>query len=570
MVISEKSKKTIRGQTLVDALLAVAIIGIVAWGLMMTLKFVTLTFIKAREQSQAASLSERFFTRLNNIPYPYIFAADSNLPSYNLTGTFGPVTAQVAAYPYRQVFDELQGLLKSARFDRFVLTTKFMLRDLSDLDSDGETTDLRYYTDSDANGIDDYDSGVRYTQQNADGDFWDIFGSPEITEEPHTRLKEATLKIYKGGQVILEEQRLISWEKFTGVEGKAAGATLKLVVSAPSENSALYDLSAPAQLASFSLAIAKSYPAEVAAIRADAGAPLSVVGETDPNALVGFRLEASTGPVLDTLTSSMAGDFSGPAMTLTGSLTEGKNKIFAQATKDVYYSPWNITEIIRDINPPAISGQTPTGAVKNRQPYVRAILLDSPVAPGKDVSGVNASVISLFIGTVSVNYNYDSQSGLAGYVDSVSGLPPVLSTQTYTVRLEGGDNAFYKAASTWTLTPSPDSVDASAPSVSSKSPIGIAGTNPPTISCDVFDNQSGIILDTVELILDGAVVVSSTMGNLASSLTPLAQQDGVTVSYTPSYSLPAGGHNVTVRGSHWAASPSDKVSSTDTWSFNVP
>jgi len=48
-----------------------------------------------------------------------------------------------------------------------------MARDLSDLNHDGKTTDLRPYADIDNNFQDDWDPGMRYNDQNGDLDYYD-------------------------------------------------------------------------------------------------------------------------------------------------------------------------------------------------------------------------------------------------------------------------------------------------------------------------------------------------------------------------------------------------------------
>ncbi|OGR56919.1 MAG: hypothetical protein A3I11_03195 [Elusimicrobia bacterium RIFCSPLOWO2_02_FULL_39_32] len=559
-----------KGFGLVETMMAIAILGIVVMSLASVMEFVTITSVKSREQTHAVNISQRFFTRLNNIPYPYVFSCNSSSANYGLNGTFGPVTNQVSTYPYIAVFNELRALMSVHRFDKFTLDIKFAIRDLGDLDSDGQTIDLRYFADSNGDLSDDYDSGVRYFNQNGDGDYRDIYGTPQITEEPHTRLKEATLKLYKKGQLIFQDIQLISWEKFTGVEGKAAGATLTIMVSTPSENSIVYSLAQTHQQNSYNLTITKTASEPSITQRADASLPLRIIGETTPNATLSWKLGASTNSTLDTCSADLLGQFDCSVSNLTNNLVEGTNTLFGQATKTVYYSPWNPTTFIRELSTPTITAQTPTGTIPNLQPTVRATILDQPLTAGRVVSGINSDLITFFNGTTTVNHTYDNLTGYVTWIDSITALPPILSDGSYTMILEGGDNAGYKARSTWTFTISVGMTDHSAPSISNKDPIGIAASNPPTISCRVFDNQSGIILNSVVLSLDGVVMVSSGIGNLATACAALTQQDGYTVSYIPDSVLTSGSHSVAIQASHWATNPTNKISSQDTWLFNVP
>jgi len=208
---------------------------------------------------------------------------------FDIQGDFGPVTAQTAQYPYLAVLENLRTLVNDANFDRFVIYTDFMIRDLSDLDGDGETTDLRPFTDANHDDIDDYDPDIRYFDQNYDGDWNDFYGSPEVSEEPDTHIKEATLELYKDGKVVYEETRLLSLEKLTGEPGKASGGDLKLLIEEPAQNSTLYALDTAQQTASFNLAVSKAYPSNAPSYRADSSNLLYMSGETDPLADLEFR-----------------------------------------------------------------------------------------------------------------------------------------------------------------------------------------------------------------------------------------------------------------------------------------
>ena len=557
-------------------MVSVTLLTVIALAMGYVFRQVSKTSVKVREQNYASTFSERFFTRLNNIPYPFVFDVDSSSASYGLAGTFGPVTNQ-SAYPYAVVFGDLVTLMATYKIDRFTLTNRFMIRDLSDVNGDGYQTDLRCYTDANADGYDDYDgtvstSGLRYLDQNADGDFWDTYyNGGEITEEPHTHLKESTLILYKKGEVIFQDVRLISWEKFTGAEGKAAGASLRILVSSPSENSSVYSAFTAGQQAAVNQSIAKPYPEDVIAVRADAVSPLIIAGETAALATISWKIDTSTNPTLDTCSSDNNGAFVCSGPNVTANLNEGVNTLLGQAVKSVFYSPWSPTTFIYDLNPPHVSSQTPTAAIPNLQPIIYAVLKDTPVIENRTPSGINSSVSTLFNGTTTVNHTFDSSTGKIMWIEEVPGLPPVLSTGAYTMYAEGGDNAYYKVRSTWSFTLEIDDfTDHSAPSVSHKVPSGGGVTAYPLVSCRVFDNQTGIRLHSIALSIDGSIVVSSATGNLLTSLEPLVNQDGHTVSYQVESPLSSGWHTATVSADHWGTSPANRINQTERWNFSVP
>jgi type II secretory pathway pseudopilin PulG len=563
------SKRSGAGFSLVEVIISILILGVIITGIIAFLQSASLMIVSAQERTRASKLAQKIFSVLGNIHYHYIFRCDSSISEFGLAGDFGPVTNQTSPYPYLKNLQELQQTAEDYRFDKFTIETKFMIRDLSDLDGDGETTDLRAFIDTNNDGADDYDSGIKYLDQNNDGDYYDFFGSPDVSEEPDTHIKKVTIKIYKNNEKIFQEIQLISLEKFSGIQSRASGAELKLVLNEPKVNSSLYALDTLEQQTSPNLIVTFSYPAGVKAYRADSSDILRLSGITDPVAQTDWRLISATSPILDTTYADMLGNFDFYAFNITFNLVEGDNEIWGQATKDSSYSPWDKTNVIRDINPPVIQNITPTGTVTSKQPLVGGEIVDNPVTAGNSVSGICPDVITLLKDGIPVNHDYDSSSGMVRCLDSLSGLPPILSTGiVYTMVLEGGDNAYYKVKTTWTFICQIADPDDSIPSISQKDPVGTALSNPPTISCKVSDNQSGIIINSIRMTLNGDVVVSSA--NISQCFTPFPNPDGGYVSYTPPSPLTGGIHNVEVNVSHWADNPYDKRTSAGTWSFHVP
>jgi hypothetical protein len=163
-----------------------------------------------------------------------------------------------------------------------------------------------------------------------------------------------------------------------------------------------------------------------------------------------------------------------------------------------------------------------------------------------------------------VTHSYNSVTGEVIWVDPVSWGPPVLSTGSYIVTLEGGDRAYYKVISTWSFTVEIEEPDHSPPAISQKSPIGACQTQIPVISVKIFDNQSGIDPYSITLKLDGNIVVNAS--NVGGHYDP----QGGYLTYVPTSPMADGTfHTVEVTASHWATSPPDKVTSTDSWNFFI-
>jgi hypothetical protein len=543
-----------KGSALLETVVAVLIMSTAGIALIVMIQKAMLVSVKSREQQTCARMAQTAFARLKNVDFYFLFAADSAQANYGLQ----------AAYPYMAVLNGLRTTLQSSKFDRFRVQVTFMRRDTSDVNGDGRTSDLIAFTDEGGDLVDDYDSSIRYFDQNLDGDFFDTYtaGGRTISEQPDTHIKRVTIDVFRGGDAACSQTELVSLEQFGGDYNPSSEAVLALLVSTPTNNSFLYKADTPGLQSSRSLVIAKSYPPEIGQFRADTVSALVLSGETDPLADVHFYVNDSG--ELWNVTADSLGQFSAASLAVTTALSEGVDVIRSQATKASYTSPITARGVIYDVSPPSASSATPTGTVNTLAPFV-AITLTDPGFSTTTTSGICPDVISLRVNGVSVAYDYNAASGQLVWVDSVTGTVPLLSSGTYTAVAEAGDYAGYKTTASWTFTLSVPSTDNSAPAVANKSPIGAAASQLPVISVRAFDNQSGIIPSSIVLRLDGAVVVS------AANIGPSYDAASGVVSYTPPGAFAAGSaHTVEITASHGASDPPDKVTSVDTWGFSVP
>jgi hypothetical protein len=508
---------------------------------------------RAREQMTCSRMVQTGFSRLKNIDFYYLFADDSSQANYGLQ----------AAYPYKAVLDGLKASLQASKFDRFRVQVTFMRRDASDSNSDGLTSDLVAFKDSNSDNRDDYDTNIRYYDQNGDGDFYDTYAynGRTVAEQPDTHIKKITLDIFRAGRLACTQTELISLEQLTGDSNPSSEAQLALLISTPSNGGFLYSWSNLARQNAWNLAISKPYPEEIARYRADSTSPMPVAGETDALATVNLYMGASG--ILASPTADASRNFSAAPSALTSALVEGANVLLGQATKDGYTSPITQRSLILDLVPPVLTGPMPLGATPTKSPYVAAALSDTGASTTTS-SGICPDVITMKINGSEVNTSY--AAGAVIWIDSTTGTVPVLENGAYTVLVEAGDYAGYKTTHSWTFTLAAPVTDNSAPTIAQKSPIG--GSTPstlPEISVKVFDNQSGIIPSSIILKIDGTVVVDvSNIGAHYDAGTTL-------VSYTPSSPFISGSwHSVEITASHWATDPADKVTSTDTWGFTVP
>lgn len=549
------------GFTLLEVLLSMFIFAGILMGVLVAFQAGMLSAIKSREQLTGSRILDMVFSKFRSINYYMLFSFDSSKPNYGLNGTF----QSSSVYPYKAILDQIQIAVKTAGFSHFTTDIVFMRRDTSDVNANGLTSDLIPFTDNDNNLIDDYDSSIKYIDQNGDGDYYDTFtltpGGRTISEQPDTHLKEITIKLWKKGKVVIQQTELISLEQFSGAESMASGASLKLLFYNPENNSNLYNLNTTARQNAFNLSIEKPYPDTVVAYRADSISPINISGQTDPVATVHFYLN-NISTELDSQIANYSGLFNLNSTSITNNLVEGLNTLWAKATKDTSESPFTRRDIILDLNPPSITSKSPVGIVKDRAPRVSAIVQDLGIST-TTASGICPDTITLKKGTETLTHIYNSSTGEVLWVNSSGGFV-ILDTATYTMFLEVGDNAYYKTNSSWTFTVMIDDPDHSAPSISNKSPIGVCDTLLPLIQVRVFDNQSGIIPDSIVLKINNVTVVDST--NIKDHYNSSTGY----VSYIPSELLTNGAtYNLEITASHWAQTPPDKRTSTETWQFTV-
>ncbi|HAX61017.1 MAG TPA: hypothetical protein DCX95_00430 [Elusimicrobia bacterium] len=546
-------KNNNKGIGLVELMLVVAMVTGITIGIFAMLQYGVIASVKAREQMSAGRLAQMIFSKIKSVDFYFLFNCDSALSNYGLSGTYGPVTSQSATYPYLAILNSITSTIRIYGFDRWTVENTFMRRDSSDVNGNGLTSDLINFIDANSDLKDDYLASVLYYDKNSDGDYYDSYVSTvtgrKIAEQPDTHLKYVTLKLYKKGEILHQESQLISYELYTGIESQSSDAALKLFVTQPANATYLYNLNTTERQNAFNLAITKSYPENVIAYRADTVYSIRLWGETDPNALVHFYLNT---PVteLDSITASIGGEFDFQSSAVTNALTEGENTILAMATRDNMYSPYAPRDVILDLNPPTISSQAPSGTVYDKMPWVGCYLYDTFLTTGTP-SGICQDVICMKINDAEVPHHYDSSTGEL-YWDYSAELS---SGITYSVKIEAGDNAYYKVMSSWTFTVDIQDPDHSAPAVSEKSPSGTCGEPLPTIMCKVQDNQSGINPSSIICKVDSTIVSHTyNSGTNFVSWSPTSAFDNGTY------------HTVEITVSHWAEPPKTTVES---WGFNV-
>jgi len=549
------------GTTLVETVLAIVMMSVAGLAVIALLQKATMASLSARRRLTCSRMTDLGMARLKNINYYSLFAVDSSVTNWASPALH---TSGANIYPYLSTLTGLRTTLAAEKFDRYKVDVTFMRRDSTDSLGTGNTNNLVAFKDN-GSGVDTYDPNIRYFDANGDGDYYETYVSSgrTVAEQPDTHLKLVTLSVYRQGAVACSKSELISLEQFTGDTNPDSESVLSLEVSTPTNSSFAYRMLTTAQTAARALALTYSYPSDIRQYRADTTSPLAIAGVTEPLATENFYVNSSG--ILASASADVFGAFSAAPAAVTSALVEGQNTVRAVAVKSTYSSPIADRAILLDINPPTITGQTPTGTVNTCAPYVSAVLADPVTSSGAVASGIYPGVTAMKINGSTVPFSYNASAGTIVWIATATQTVPLISPGAFTVSVEAGDYAGYKTSATWSFTAPVIGNDASAPSIANKSPIGMAGSDLPVISVRLFDNQSGIDPTSIVLTLDGAVVVN------AANVGTYYDANAGTLTYVPPNPYGSGSpHTVSVSVNHCATSPGGSINNTDTWSFVVP
>lgn len=541
-----------RGLSQIELLLAVLIVSLLSMALLSALQLSVASSVQTRVQSAGAQLLQMAFAKLRNIDFYQVFPCDSSLPGFGLRGD----------YPNLATLNQLRAKALQLGFSKFTIELTFMRRDSSDANGNGLTSDLIPFSD-DGTGVDRYDPNIRYFDQNGEGDYYDTYfvGGRRVSEMPDTHIKLVTFKLWKGNRVAFQDAQLMSLEGFSGTESPSSESSLTLTLNTPSNNASLYDLTTSTRNNAFNLVITRPYPPSAVAYRADSASPLQLTGTTEPSATVRFYVGVTTGTEVASVGTDISGNFSLTSAAITARLVEGRNRLFARTFKGSLTSPFAPRDVILDLAPPLISSAAPPSPTKTLSPYVAGILVDSPTVSGPEVSGITVDVIAFKLDGAVAGSRYDPNSGYVTLLDSTTLLPPVLSTGTHTVTLEGGDGAHYKVSKTWGFQVAIDTYDVTAPVIDQQTPVGSTPSTLPVIGARLSDPESGINLASLTMTVDGVSLTNpGQYYNLATGA----------IQYQPPAPFANGSsHTIVVTVSHWASAPPDQMTKTSTWGFTV-
>ncbi len=589
MILSTKARLSkSHGFSMIDVMVAVLILGLTIPAINIFLHWNMKHAVKSREQVRASRLAQMITARTRAMSFFNVFTkdwnttefVDSSKTGFGLSGIgteFGDITAPSSTYPDMAHLQDIQDQIKTAGFSHFTIDVQHMRRDKTNNVTAGY--DLVDVEIDPATKEDVADDQVKYEDFNADGDYFDykIEDDKIISEQPDTRVKQLTVRIYKGPETMaMVTGELLTAEMFRGIQGASSESCLPLDLDLDKEDY-IHARNEPEQDKAYNTTVithSSNYDSGPAVHQADSGQDLLLTGRTAPTADVHLYWTKG-GSSLHSITSDVNGDFTGLSNPLTTGLQEGKNTFYARTIKGGLRSPYVIREdIIYDINPPKVTGVYPAhgSKVKTFSPFIGAKLTDEPVTAGRDVSGLRYDVLYM---EEKNHYGEIEQptilpDGYVVWLDTTTLLPIKLKDdRDYRIVLEGGDMAHYKVSHEWEFEIDEIEDDNEKPEINDEAPTGTASSNMPTISFKVTDNgDSGVKPSSIKVYLDFVDPANLLLGEDVPAVDSLGRaydgRDG-TVSFDMTTPLTTGGHTIHVEVKDW------KNNTTDfNWSFTSP
>lgn len=465
METNKMKNDSLRGLTLVEVAITIAILSIVIIGVSRTFFAVHRASLNSRMQIRASRLTDMIQARYSNMYFGYVVPVDSRLPNFGLpagatyptystqavpgssiaagwatTVAFSTWLPQTPVYPELEVLNEIQREVRAAGFSDFVVGVTPMRRDLTA--TTGMTSALVPFLDvAPADGIDDADPGIGFQDLNGDGDQVDFFWINDFfytSERPNTHIVQLDIGLLKKDQTVVSKRgQLLTLEALGGgnvdrspfSEEAAYGVALLNMPSTATVT--LFDMNGPvaggirageatdqafAGMAGFPglPAVPFAYPSHVLTVRADTdpggAVPIRFVGWTEPSATVEVRV-APNGALAptDTGTADMLGNFNFPAPNLNAGLLLGLNRFALRAVKGFDISPFITRTVIKDDRGPAFSAlnppDDPATGLGTLTPFVQMTLLDRIPASTDVVSGVCPESVTLVAHKVGFNWS---------------------------------------------------------------------------------------------------------------------------------------------------------------------
>jgi len=549
---SRPTVKSMKGFTLVETVMAVALFSFLILMMAMALHAAFLTALKSRQQVQAARLAQTIHSRLVNMNFHDIFSCDSSDQTPDNDGRH-PMNHLLNwnQSPAQASLRDIEQQVRRAGFTRFSIDVRYMRRDSSDSNLSGSVVDMIAFRDQNSDLADDFDPAVRFMDHNNDDDYFDADGV--LVDAPDTHLKQVDISLWIGSHRVLKHNDLISAEHLTGALAPSTESPLKLLLQRPPHGAVFYQKTTPEQTAAQNLPLAKNYPPgwSNVAFQVDASSPLALRGLAEPLSEVRFWHGSPAGPAHFTTADSTGSFQTAAPPAFTGLFTtEGEVSLWARVTKGALSSPYHQRLFIVDTQPPVFENRlpAPNAVVRTLSPVVACTLADYAADDDATPSGPYAGVMSLFVEGSSVPYQATSTTNAITMTWKTEDtlLPPKLENgRIYHLTAEGGDRARYKRRTQWQFEVAiadPDDTPAA---------VACAGV-PGGVQCVLNDPDSGVDASSLVLRVDGIERVSRTV-------TPAIGQffDAATgaVTYVPTPPLSPGIHRVSVEVDHWADNP---------------
>jgi type II secretory pathway pseudopilin PulG len=231
--------------TIIETIIAAGLTILIVGALFALVRGTTRALAKASSTTKGERLLTDGIAAFKSMNYYRVFPMDSSQPNFGINGTINGNTT----HPDSQVLSNLQASVAGLGYSKFTLDVVYLHRDSTDSNGNGQFELIPFQDNgvpvgsTAADKIDDWDSRLRYTDQNSDSDYFDTYLDPTgriVSEAPNTDIKNVTLNLWKGNNIVLSHSFLLTNGLYTGENPAAADASLTLVISTPPPSGIAY------------------------------------------------------------------------------------------------------------------------------------------------------------------------------------------------------------------------------------------------------------------------------------------------------------------------------------------
>lgn len=242
-----------QGFSLVEAVMAMMVIGILSLAIIRVLNQAGKSTVSAQDQYQAAQLLDYIQTSLQLAKFEDVFAVDSNLKAGVASGTLFTSRQYFVNWslsPMAATLSDIDNRVIAAGFKRWMIEVAFLRRDSGNNAFNSSVMDYIEFVPNTATGkctngvecADKYQPSIKFQNlvSNSPEHFFDVTVDGQ-TEVPDTRLKNISIYLYKtNSDYISRTGILLSKEKVLGIATEKYTNEIKFFLTTPDYNKRFY------------------------------------------------------------------------------------------------------------------------------------------------------------------------------------------------------------------------------------------------------------------------------------------------------------------------------------------